>query len=164
MKMTEDYVFFWGGTFSNFFKVKGGVNYKNHNFPTTEHAFMYAKALHFKDEDIAEQLLTVSRDPKKAKALGRKVKNFSDLEWDKVKYQIMLDVNREKYKQEDARKELLDTGRRKLVEASPFDRVWGVKMSENDPLILNPKNWKGQNLLGKVLDDAKAEILEEESK
>lgn len=159
MRITEDYVFFWGGTFSNFFKVKGGVTYKGNKFPTTEHAFMYGKALHFKDYGIAKQLLTVSSDPKKAKSLGRKVKGFNDTEWDKVKYDIMLEVNKEKYKQEGLRKELLETGKRQLVEASPYDKIWGVKMSEDNPLINNPKNWRGQNLLGKVLDEVKEDIL-----
>ena len=46
-----------------------------------------------------------------------------------------------------------------FVEASPSDRIWGVGLSQDDPKIENDKNWKGQNLLGKVMTEARAEIL-----
>jgi len=46
---------------------------------------------------------------------------------------------------------LLMTGSKILVEASPEDCIWGVGLEENDPLILDEANWKGQNLLGKAL-------------
>ena len=32
-----------------------------------------------------------------------------------------------------------------------IDQIWSCGLAENDPLILDPKNWTGQNLLGKVL-------------
>jgi ribA/ribD-fused uncharacterized protein len=44
---------------------------------------------------------------------------------------------------------LLKTGDRKLVEASPFDRVWGVGFTEKNAGA-NRQRW-GQNLLGKAL-------------
>lgn len=42
-----------------------------------------------------------------------------------------------------------------FVEASPYDKVWGVGLAEENPLILDEKNWRGENLLGKVLDKVK---------
>lgn len=45
---------------------------------------------------------------------------------------------------------LLATGDRIIVEASPYDRIWGVGLSEEDD-DLYTGNWKGQNLLGKAL-------------
>jgi predicted NAD-dependent protein-ADP-ribosyltransferase YbiA (DUF1768 family) len=43
-------------------------------------------------------------------------------------------------------------------------RFGGVGLSIDDPLIKDPKNWKGQNLLGKVLtqvrNDLEMEFLE----
>ena len=56
------------------------------------------------------------------------------------------------------RNQLLDTGNLVLVEPSARDKVWGVGLAENDPLIENEKNWKGQNLLGKALMDIRAEL------
>lgn len=41
---------------------------------------------------------------------------------------------------------LLQTGNALLVEASPYDRVWGIGTTS-----LNPKDFRGENLLGKAL-------------
>jgi len=43
---------------------------------------------------------------------------------------------------------LLETQNKIIVEASPYDKIWGVALSENDKTINNPNNWKGENLLG----------------
>jgi ribA/ribD-fused uncharacterized protein len=44
--------------------------------------------------------------------------------------------------------ELLATGNKILVEASPYDTIWGIGMGEKEPGINDPANWKGLNLLG----------------
>jgi len=46
---------------------------------------------------------------------------------------------------------LLATGDTILVEASPYDRIWGVGLKWNDPRILDRSLWLGTNLLGKAL-------------
>ena len=38
-----------------------------------------------------------------------------------------------------------------LVEASPYDNIWGVKLSADNDDILYPEKWKGENLLGFAL-------------
>ena len=48
----------------------------------------------------------------------------------------------------DLRDFLLDTGDKILVEASPYDTIWGIGMKEDNPDCLIPRNWKGENLLG----------------
>eukprot|EP00516_Mucochytrium_quahogii_P013801 CAMPEP_0203803254 /NCGR_PEP_ID=MMETSP0100_2-20121128/12705_1 /ASSEMBLY_ACC=CAM_ASM_000210 /TAXON_ID=96639 /ORGANISM=" , Strain NY0313808BC1" /LENGTH=59 /DNA_ID=CAMNT_0050710897 /DNA_START=309 /DNA_END=485 /DNA_ORIENTATION=- len=47
--------------------------------------------------------------------------------------------------------ELLSTGDKILAEASPFDKIWGIGMSAKRYGAFDQKNWKGSNLLGKVL-------------
>ena len=42
-----------------------------------------------------------------------------------------------------------------LVEASPYDKIWGVGLGVDDPLILDNKNWKGENLLGFILTNVR---------
>lgn len=54
---------------------------------------------------------------------------------------------------------LVATGTTELVEASPFDKVWGVGLSADDPLIHDKRNWLGLNLLGKVLMQVRDKIL-----
>ena len=52
---------------------------------------------------------------------------------------------------EDLRERLLATGDRILAEASPYDLIWGIGYRAKDDLALDQKNWRGQNLLGKIL-------------
>ena len=43
------------------------------------------------------------------------------------------------------------SGDKLLVEASPYDQVWGVGLQANDPAIRDQSSWRGLNLLGKAL-------------
>lgn len=59
-------------------------------------------------------------------------------------------------------KELLDLPHNcKFVEGSPVDCVWGVGIDENDPRIDDPRNWRGENLLGQAITDVRDRILEQ---
>jgi len=64
--------------------------------------------------------MAATTDPKKHKALGRKVKNFDGKEWDKHKLRIVEEGNYWKFtKSEEGEKLkmlLLDTGDREIVE------------------------------------------------
>ena len=53
---------------------------------------------------------------------------------------------------------ILSTGDKILVEASPYDTIWGVGLGENNDLILDEKNWKGTNFLGEVLMDVRKSL------
>jgi len=55
-------------------------------------------------------------------------------------------------------KQLMETDTKTLVEASPVDIIWGVGIHEKDDAILDESNWKGQNLLGKVLMKVRTEL------
>jgi ribA/ribD-fused uncharacterized protein len=46
--------------------------------------------------------------------------------------------------------QLIDTKDSILVEASPYDKIWGIGLDEKDAKI---KIWKGENLLGNALMD-----------
>ncbi|KAH8204204.1 hypothetical protein TruAng_001624 [Truncatella angustata] len=58
------------------------------------------------------------------------------------------------------REVLLGTGNRELVEASPYDRIWGVGFREEDA-ERNRESW-GANLLGKALMEVREEFRKEE--
>lgn len=158
MKITKDYVFFWGSEFSNWFPSEFELEGKK--FYNAEQYFMYKKAQFFNDEEIAFAILTTD-DPKTAKKLGRKVKNFDADVWLKVCKGYMKEGCKAKFTQNiDLKKKLLSNKTQTYVEASPYDIIWGVGMSEDNPSINNKENWLGKNLLGEVLTEIRDELME----
>jgi predicted NAD-dependent protein-ADP-ribosyltransferase YbiA (DUF1768 family) len=55
-------------------------------------------------------------------------------------------------------KQLLETGDRIIVEASPQDPIWGIGLAVDDPPASIPEQWLGTNWLGESLIRARAEI------
>jgi ribA/ribD-fused uncharacterized protein len=60
---------------------------------------------------------------------------------------------------EKLRAMLLETGDRELVEASPFDRIWGIGFGEKNAGA-HRHRW-GQNLLGKALMSVRERLRKE---
>ncbi len=144
-----NYTFFWNGPFSNWYPAK--FTYKGFDFENSEQAFMWEKAMFFGDTNIADEALKTS-NPGDVKRLGRMVSGYDDVAWSNVRYKYMLDVCTQKFLQNEIlKKELLSKSN--FVEASPYDKVWGIGMMEDDAGIEDPKNWKGLNLLGEVLNE-----------
>jgi ribA/ribD-fused uncharacterized protein len=46
-----------------------------------------------------------------------------------------------------------------FVEASPYDKIYGIGLRSSDPRAHDPKQWQGLNLLGKALNKVKAALL-----
>ena len=123
-----------------------------------EQYMMAAKAELFGDKEIRDQILTCSVQ-KYIKALGRKVRGFDQAVWDKFKYAIVLNGNWLKFSQNrELREFLLSTGDSVLVEASPYDNIWGIRLSANSPEAWDPFRWRGQNLLGFALMEVRDEL------
>ncbi len=75
--VTDSHVYFWGApSFGNF--TIAPFTYKDTTFNCSEQAFMWQKAMHFKDEECAKTILSYLT-PGFQKNLGRQVKNFTDL-------------------------------------------------------------------------------------
>jgi ribA/ribD-fused uncharacterized protein len=149
MKTTDRFVLFWDGIYSNWHPapiVMDGIQFAN-----SEQAFMWLKARYFDDEIIAVQI-AATPDPAKAKKLGRLIKGYDDVKWCHVRFETMYQVCLKKFSQNpELAKELLATGDRILVEASPADRIWGIGLDQDSPLALEPQFWQGMNLLGEAL-------------
>ncbi len=155
-RITDKYVFFWGSEFSNWHPCK--FKYKDKNFSNTEQAFMWEKAMYFHDNEIADQIINTS-NPRICKELGRKVRNFNAETWMIMSYSIMVSVNMAKYSQNpELKKILLSTGDKTIVEASPYDKIWGIGLYWNTDECLNESNWQGMNLLGKALMEVRSKL------
>ena len=144
---------FYGKTspYSNFHYTE--FEYKGYKVTSSEQAFMLEKALMF-DESMVEAILATD-DPRAIKRLGRKVRNFDEKKWNKVRYDIMVDILLAKFSVEPLKSELLSTGDELMVEASPNDKVWGAGLALGDPRLNYPNYYPGRNLLGKALMEAR---------
>lgn len=119
---------------------------------------MAAKARLFGDGDTLAKILE-SSDPKTAKALGRTVKNFDSDVWTANARRLVTEGNIAKFGQnQELRTFLLATGNLVLVEASPYDRIWGIGLMADDERVKNPGTWQGQNLLGFALMDVREQL------
>lgn len=151
---------------------------------------MHQKAILFGDEAIAVAILDADH-PRKVKRLGRAVQGFDEEVWDREREGIVKRANWCKFtypvdvgnsagsedgpawklgvgkdakevKTPSFRQVLLSTGNRELVEASPYDRIWGIGFREADA-EQNRDSW-GLNLLGKALMAVREEFKLEEEK
>jgi ribA/ribD-fused uncharacterized protein len=117
-----------------------------------EQWMMLAKAAIFNDEDTFN-LIRDATNPKDQKDLGRLIKNYDETLWSKHKYTVVVSGNTWKFKQNPHLKEFITQFPRNTIfaEAAPWDRVWGIGLGPEDPRALDPKQWNGENLLGKAL-------------
>lgn len=129
------------GFLSNFHEASLWVDGKR--YPSVEHAYQALKV--GGSEEIRE-----AKSPALAKKLGRKFPMVDD--WDNKKVGVMFELVREKFKNPLLRSMLLATEDAELVEGNTWnDRVWGVCKGV------------GQNWLGKILMEVRAECRREEA-
>lgn len=158
MKVTDNYILFWGGELSNFYYSPFVEDGKL--FPTNEHYFMYQKAKFFDDKEAMEKILKADL-PKDAKRIGRKVKGFDAEKWGKVSRSFMKDGLRLKFNTYPKLRKLLlsYSDKKKFVECSPYDKVWGIGLSEDDSRAGNKSKWLGTNWLGECLTEIRDEFI-----
>ena len=168
IRVTDKHVFFWSGWPSNWYPSIFQAEYEGeeHTFYTAEQYFMFVKAKTFKDEKTAKEIIENGKDPKVAKNLGRKVSNYDNTIWNEKRYQVMFDACYLKCTRCPKLQEALLGERYKgkgFVESSPVDKIWGIGIHTWDASD-DESTWKGQNLLGKVLNDVREKILNEKTK
>lgn len=167
MRITDKYVFFYKDWLSNYQKTNFYLPSKEcpiFAFRTTEQAFMYFKALCFKDFKTAEEIYNCGENPDKCRQLGRRVMWYNDEVWSIVRYKLFYELNYQKYSQDNKLKDKLLNPQfddKTFVEASPIDKIWGVGLDENNPLIDDESNWKGKNYLGQILTNIRKKLKNE---
>lgn len=123
---------------------------------------MAAKAAVFADAASLDALLrSPDLSPAVAKRAGRAVAGFDQATWDAEKREVAFVTCLAKFAYSSAPERataLLDTlpASRRLVEAAPRDRVWGVGLGIGNPDAEDPSKWRGQNLLGEALERVRA--------
>lgn len=157
----EEFEFFWNGPLSQWeesYFTLDGIEYN-----CAEQYMMAAKARLFEDESILEDIMD-SEEPARQKKLGRLVEDFDKGVWEEDQdngrprcWNIVWRGNMAKFSQNrHLLKRLLRTDPAVLVEASPFDRIWGIGLAKDNPRARNRENWEGRNWLGEVLTSVRA--------
>jgi ribA/ribD-fused uncharacterized protein len=167
MKQQDHFVFFWrpqeengylGNWFLRDFELDGT------RFNCSEQAMMYKKAMLMGDPKTAAIILKEDQ-PAKHKKLGQSVAPWDEKKWLENREKIMFDSCRAKFlAAPDLLEQLLATGDACLVEASPMDKIWGIGLAKDHPDASKPKNWKGLNLLGKVLMEVREDLRQTQRK
>lgn len=154
--MKETFIFFWKGRFSQWQRCKFVVD--DITYCCAEQYMMAEKARLFKDNETLEKIMNATH-PADHKKLGREVKNFDLGKWNAVAKDIVYKGNFAKFMQnEDLKVALLATTGTTLVEASPYDRIWGIGMDNNNPDVNDRTKWRGTNWLGEVLTKVRNDI------
>lgn len=120
-------------------------------YHTAEQYMMANKALLFGDNEVYDKIMTAEK-PNKYKKMGREIRNFDSKLWDARKYEIVVNGNKAKFSQNPDLKEfLLSTGDAILVEASPYDKIWGIGIDKETAMKCTVEQWQGENQLGCAL-------------
>ncbi|KAI1426467.1 hypothetical protein F5Y12DRAFT_282213 [Xylaria sp. FL1777] len=157
-------------------------------YATAEHYMMHQKAELFGDAEIGAMILEAT-SPRDVKALGRSVRGFDQEVWARERERIVVEGNwckfslpvvegsgekegegevtwrlghgdgAETMRARSFRDVLLATGTRELVEASPFDRIWGIGFAAKG--AANKRDKWGMNLLGKCLMEVREQFRKE---
>jgi ribA/ribD-fused uncharacterized protein len=136
---------------SNFYKTQF-TDENNITFNCSEQYFMYQKCLLFDGNNtkLLNKILQES-SAMEIKKYGRLVKNYDDIVWNNVRYDIMKNALILKFTQNNNLKnKLLSTQTKTLYEASKYDKIWGIGFYASTAIVTD-KNKFGMNLLGKCL-------------
>jgi ribA/ribD-fused uncharacterized protein len=151
----EDLILFFSGKsyLSNFYKCR--FTFEGVVFSSNEQFFHFKKAELFNDKDAMKKILATDY-PADQKKIGRTVKNYNESVWSKHCYSIMKQGLYAKFSQNDnLKKKMLSNPKARFVEASLFDKKWGIGINSSHPNATFPSKWKGSNLLGKALDEVR---------
>ena len=162
----QEPVFFFSGNpalneykeFSNMYEAPFQV--EGQTFPTVEHYFQWSKARLFGDAAAQGKIMKTS-SPKSVKSIGKKVLGFKEEEWNETKDRVMTAALKAKFMQHpELLKKLRETGTRRIAEADPRSKYWGIGTSADTSKAKDPERWPGKNKLGQILEALRAELRE----
>jgi ribA/ribD-fused uncharacterized protein len=116
-----------------------------------EQWMMASKARLFQDTEALQRILQ-AKTPLDCKRLGRQVRGFEEARWREHRFDLVTAGNVAKFGQDPALGAYLLSSRDEiLVEASPTDGIWGIRLGREQKDAQEPLRWRGQNLLGFAL-------------
>lgn len=129
------------------------IRWHGKKWATVEHAYQAMKS----PSELKQEWIRFSRTPGIAKYRGRTLKKLRS-DWNEVKFDLMLDLVRHKFKQNPRlAAKLLETGTRELIEGNTWnDRIWGKTRNRKGELV-------GQNWLGQILMKVRRELNQTEA-
>ena len=146
---------------SNFYPCK--FRYNGEDFTSSEQFIQLTKAKRFPGNEYLQNQIKSTHDPNKIKNLGHRVRNFSEQVWRAEAVKLLYPGLEAKFRTcETARKFLLNTGDRLIVEASQSDTLFGVGQAVTSASILNPDTFVGKNIQGSMLMTIRDSIQEHE--
>jgi ribA/ribD-fused uncharacterized protein len=152
----ERFTFFWHGPFSQWHRCRFTVNGVLYN--CAEQYMMAGKARLFTDFNALQKIMAAT-DPSIHKKVGRAVRGFDEGKWNAVAKEVVYNGNHAKFTQNPTLlKALLDTYGTTLVEASPYDKIWGIGMHATDRNAQRRATWQGKNWLGEVLTQLRNDL------
>ena len=144
---------------SPYFRVEGGVRYKNITLPTAQHHMMLFKAQLFGDRKIAEEVKRTD-DATAAKMAASNLKHVDTEVWKRRCLRVAENVTYAKFsRNEDLRKYIIKI-RGAFYQSKVKDAFWGIGIEQS--LAEAGVAHKGKNHMGKILEKVRSRLQREE--
>ena len=159
--MSDNVVLFYTqySPFSNHHRCSFTVD--NVKYNSSEQFIMQQKSLLAGDDDTAQKIMR-EVSPVKQKQLGKTIKHFDRKLWEKeAKSRVKAGIRAKVVQNAYIKDLLISTGKRRIAEANPFDRLFAIGYSLEDEQSWDIKNWdRGQNIMGALLEEIRDELID----
>ena len=158
IKEINNHLFFFSkySFLSNFSPANFTIN--GTDYTCSEQYIQHQKALLFKAKDTARKIM-LTNIPGQMKRLNTNLSNFNQDLWEQKAPDICYTALKDKFAQNpELQKKLQEIEDKVLIEAFPYDNVWGIGFSKDEPNLFQKKSSWGTNIQGKMLMKVRSEI------
>lgn len=172
IRCADKYAYFYQDTPLSNWWTSPPILHDGLSFLSSEGVFMYEKAKGMGDEEYALKIhqadtdtsLTEKERFSKVKKLGKMCK-WNEAIYIEKREEWMYTALTAKFRVDKAFRDVLMAEEYRgltFVEASPWDKIWGIKSRATQAILDNGESaWKGLNLLGKLLTRLRDEMIDE---
>jgi ribA/ribD-fused uncharacterized protein len=128
-------------------------------YRSAKHALYGELAKAFNDTAMFDRIRR-TKDPLKLTYTYTDSPGVVEDSWNSKRAEIIQKILREKFRQHpELAERLVMTGEAVLAADVMGDTLFGIGLSMDDPKAQKPRKWTGQNLIGKVLEQIRTELL-----